>query len=176
MFPISVATQEEAATAYDVAAIEYRGLNAITNFDLSRYINWLRPNSNNQPSPNSDVTTAPSTPSPELGFVSSGSAQTTHHGATSAPSALGLLLQSSKFKEMLELNAGSDSSSSLLPSTSPEVDPPRGRSFPEHIQTYFDCQDYSGSYAEGHDILFGDLRNTFEDSAIEFDCEQVLDS
>uniref|UniRef100_M8AWI8 AP2-like ethylene-responsive transcription factor n=1 Tax=Aegilops tauschii TaxID=37682 RepID=M8AWI8_AEGTA len=34
------ATQEEAAMAYDLAVIEHRGLNAVTNFDVSRYIKW----------------------------------------------------------------------------------------------------------------------------------------
>lgn len=36
------ATQEEAAVAYDIAAIEHRGLTAVTNFDISHYVNWHR--------------------------------------------------------------------------------------------------------------------------------------
>ncbi|XP_071936720.1 uncharacterized protein [Coffea arabica] len=35
-------TQEEAAMAYDLAALEYRGPNAVTNFDISRYADKLK--------------------------------------------------------------------------------------------------------------------------------------
>lgn len=171
MYIIITATQEEAATAYDLAAIEYRGLNAVTNFDLSRYIKWLKPNNNtnnndqisiNLSDMNNNCTSSSLTPNPdqeqeqELSFlhnqdslntvVEEATSVTHQPRAAGATSALELLLQSSKFKEMMEMTSVANMSTQM------ESELPQC-AFPDHIQTYFEYED-SNRYEEVDDLMF----------------------
>jgi AP2-like factor, ANT lineage len=124
-----------------MAAIEHRGLNAVTNFDISRYVNLIHPNT--------DESKTTIQIDPDIGMINVDTIFVDE--APIVPSGIDnsymteAIMQSSEFIQSVDMTATSSESSNSS-SASKFVDKSSTCSFPDDVQTYFECLDSIGGF------------------------------
>lgn len=152
-----------------MAAIEYRGLNAVTNFDVSRYVKLIQPNT--------DESKATIQIDPDIGTIHVDTTKFEDEikqkpqfvqivSSNTDISMSEAVMQSPECIQSVDITISENNSSSSAPKYEEKTS---ACSFPDDIQTHFECLDSTNGF-DFDDSIFRELEE-FTSSIFQFDLD-----